>query len=149
MIGRSLRASVDLTKLGHHTLVVDCDVIQADGGTRTAAISGGYTALRLALQKMVVEGELSEEVFLPPVAAISVGVVDDQPMVDLNYHEDSRADIDVNVVMNQAGEFIEIQGTAEKAPFSRNRLDILLDLAESGILQVLEAQNEVYQKKNR
>jgi ribonuclease PH len=137
LIGRSLRSAFSLEKLGPRTCFVDCDVIQADGGTRTAAITGGYVALRLALGKLVNDGILSPDIFLSPVAAISVGVVDGQPLLDLNYQEDSVAEVDVNVVMNQVGEFIEIQGTAEARPFSRDRLDTLLDLAQAGISELL------------
>ncbi len=146
LIGRSLRAAVVLEKLGPHTLIVDCDVIQADGGTRTAAISGGYVALRMALQRLVDAGTISESVFLPPVAAISVGVVGGQPVLDLCYQEDSTAEVDVNVVMNAAGEFIEVQGTAEGKPFSRDVLDALLDLAAVGIKQLLGAQKRILNK---
>ena len=144
LIGRGLRAAVDLQKLGTHTLIVDCDVIQADGGTRTAAISGGYMALRIALQRLVDAGKIDEDVFLSPVAAISVGVVGGRPMLDLCFEEDSSAEVDVNVVMNASGAFIEVQGTAEGTPFKRNMLDELLDLAVVGIDQLLEAQKQVY-----
>jgi len=144
LIGRSLRAAVDLEGLGAYTLIVDCDVIQADGGTRTAAITGGYVALRLALQKLVDAGTITEDIFLPPVAAISVGIVNGRPLLDLCYQEDSDAEVDVNVVMNAAGEFIEVQGTAEGVPFSRDRLDELLDLASAGIKHLIEVQKFVY-----
>ena len=144
LIGRGLRAAVDLQKLGTHTLIVDCDVIQADGGTRTAAISGGYMALRIALQRLVDAGKIDEDVFLSPVAAISVGVVGGRPMLDLCFEEDSSAEVDVNVVMNASGAFIEVQGTAEGTPFKRNMLDELLDMAVVGIDQLLEAQKQVY-----
>lgn len=144
LIGRGLRAAVDLQKLGTHTLIVDCDVIQADGGTRTAAISGGYMALRIALQRLVDAGKIDEDVFLSPVAAISVGVVGGYPMLDLCFEEDSSAEVDLNVVMNASGAFIEVQGTAEGTPFKRNMLDELLDLAVVGIDQLLEAQKQVY-----
>jgi ribonuclease PH len=140
LIGRSLRAAFNLDQLGERTCIVDCDVLQADGGTRTAAITGGYVALVLALQKLINAGELTNEVFASPVAAISVGVVDGVPMLDLCYEEDSAADVDVNVVMNAAGEFIEIQGTGEGATFSRSELDDLLDLAQKGIAELLEIQ---------
>ena len=143
MIGRSLRASVDLEQLGEHTLIVDCDVIQADGGTRSAAITGGYVALRLALQKLVDSGVLSSDIFLPPVAAVSVGILDQQPLLDLCYAEDAVADVDVNVVMNARGEFIDIQGTAEGSPFKRNLFDDLLNLAEKGIKELLQHQQKI------
>lgn len=144
LIGRSLRAGFDLEKLGKRTLIVDCDVIQADGGTRTAAISGGYIALRIALQKLVNANLISKEVFLPPVAAISVGLVNGAPLLDLNYLEDADADADLNVVMNQVGDFIEVQGTGEGATFSRSDLDTMLDLAQAGISQLLNQQSKLY-----
>jgi ribonuclease PH len=144
LIGRSLRASVDLRKLGAHTLIVDCDVIQADGGTRTAAITGGYVALRMALQRMIDNGDIPENVYLSPVAAISVGLVGGHPLLDLCYQEDSTADVDVNVTMNASGEFIEVQGTAEGMPFKRRMLDELLDLAAVGIDQLLAVQKRIY-----
>ena len=133
IIGRSLRAAFDLDLLGQRTFIVDCDVIQADGGTRTASITGGYAALSMAIQKLIDDGEISAEVYLSPVAAISVGLIDGEPLLDLDYSEDSRADADLNVVMNQAGEFIEIQGTGEGATFSRKILDEMLDYAVRGI----------------
>jgi ribonuclease PH len=144
MIGRSLRASVDLEKLGLHTLIVDCDVIQADGGTRTAAVTGGYVALRLALQQLVNDGTLIDDVFLPPVAAISVGIVEGQSLLDLCYQEDSRAEVDINVVMNATGAFIEVQGTAEGSPFHKDKFDELLSLAGSGIMQLIEVQRNIF-----
>jgi len=143
LIGRSLRAAVDLEQLGERTCIVDCDVLQADGGTRTAAITGGYVALALALQKLVREGELTEDVFAAPVAAISVGVVKGVPMLDLCYEEDSAADVDVNVVMNGNGEFIEVQGTGERETFSRSTLNALIDLAQEGIAELLKIQHEL------
>ena len=138
LIGRSLRAAVDLEKLGERSFIVDCDVIQADGGTRTASITGGYLALKLALQTLVEAGEVGPDVFLSPVAAISVGIVDGEPLLDLCYDEDTAAEVDVNVVMNADGEFIELQGTAEGVTFSRNSLDTMLNLAEKGIQKLLE-----------
>jgi ribonuclease PH len=143
LIGRSLRAAVDLEQLGPRTCIVDCDVLQADGGTRTAAITGGYLALALALSDLIEKGELSRDVFASPVAAVSVGVVNGQPLLDLCYEEDSTADVDVNVVMNADGEFIEVQGTAEGATFSRRTLDELLALAEKGIQELLGCQQEI------
>jgi len=140
LIGRSLRAAVDLEKLGERTCIVDCDVIQADGGTRTAAITGGYVALAIALGKLIRGGLLPAEVLETAIAAVSVGVVSGQPVLDLCYEEDSIAEVDVNVVMNAAGEFIEVQGTAEGAPFSRAMLDELLDLAREGIGKLLAIQ---------
>jgi ribonuclease PH len=137
LIGRSLRAGFDLSLLGNRTFIVDCDVLQADGGTRTASITGGYAALHLALKDLVEGGSISPEVFLSPVAAISVGILSGTPVLDLNYAEDSEAEADLNVVMNQEGEFIEIQGTAEGATFSRDTLDTMLGYAESGIQQLI------------
>ena len=143
LIGRSLRAAVDLEKLGERTCIVDCDVIQADGGTRTAAITGGYVALAIALGKLIRGGLLPAEVLETAIAAVSVGVVSDQPVLDLCYEEDSIAGVDVNVVMNAAGEFIEVQGTAEGGPFSRATLDELLNLAREGIDKLLAIQQAV------
>ena len=142
LIGRSLRAVVELGALGERTLTVDCDVLQADGGTRTAAITGAYVALRQALDGMAERGQLSGPPLRAAVAATSVGMVDGQPLLDLCYAEDHRADVDVNLVMTDAGEFIEIQGTAEGAAFSRASLDAMLELGESGIRQLLAAQRE-------
>ncbi|MBM3187159.1 MAG: ribonuclease PH [Chloroflexi bacterium] len=140
LIGRALRASVDLSALGERTIIVDCDVLQADGGTRTAAVTGGYVALRLALQRLLDEGSIQAAVLAAPVAAVSVGVVDGDKLLDLCYLEDSRAQVDCNVVMNGLGEYIEVQGTAESTPFSRDDLDDLLSLASRGISQLLDAQ---------
>ncbi len=145
LIGRSLRAAVDLEKLGQRTFIVDCDVIQADGGTRTAAITGGYVALKMALQTLVEAGEVPPSVFLSPVAAISVGLIEGQPLLDLCYTEDVAAEADVNVVMNADGEFIEVQGTAEGDPFPRGILDAMLDLAEKGIEKLLVIQQAVFE----
>ncbi len=137
LIGRSLRAAFDLKKLGEITCIVDCDVLQADGGTRTAAITGAYLALAGALKSRVLAGELSEDAFLAPVAAVSVGIVGGEPMLDLCYAEDSAADADVNIVMNANGDFIEIQGTAEGKPFSGGAFNILLALGTKGIQELL------------
>ncbi len=137
LIGRSLRAGFDLSLLGNRTFIVDCDVLQADGGTRTAAITGGYAALRLALKTLVEAGAISPDVFSSPVAAISVGILSGAPVLDLNYIEDAQAEVDLNVVMNQEGDFIEIQGTAEGSTFSRDDLNSMLELAESGIQQLI------------
>jgi len=142
LIGRSLRAGFDLDLLGKRTLIVDCDVLQADGGTRTAAITGGYVALVLAIKDLVEVGELPPGVFLPPLAAVSVGLIAGEPLLDLNYQEDARADADLNIVMNSAGDFIEVQGTGEGAVFSRTDLDLMLDLAEKGIRELLNYQAE-------
>ena len=143
LIGRSLRMAVDLEKLGERTLTLDCDVLQADGGTRTAAISGGYVAVAIALTRMIESGKLPESVLRSAVAAVSVGVVNGEAMLDLCYREDSRADVDMNVVMNGEGELIEIQGTGEHSGFSRKQLDELLTLAEDGIQQIMGLQQKV------
>jgi ribonuclease PH len=143
LIGRSLRAAVDLHLLGERTCIVDCDVIQADGGTRTAAITGGYVALKLALSRFVDRKELPPEIFQSPIAAISVGIVGGNTLLDLCYREDSTADVDVNVVMNDAGHFIELQGTAEKNPFTRVDLDKMLDLAYQGIQELFRYQQDI------
>ena len=140
LIGRSLRAAIDLRTLGPRTLFIDCDVIQADGGTRTAAITGAYVALALALRKVAAAGTLKKLPALTPVAATSVGVVNGEPVLDLNYVEDSRAEVDFNVVMTGAGRFIEVQGTAEHGTFARDTLDQLLALAESGIRRLFDLQ---------
>ncbi len=142
LIGRSLRMAVDLNALGMRQLIVDCDVLQADGGTRTTAISGAWLAVKLALEPLIAAGELPAAVIGNQVAAISVGIVDGRPLLDLDYGEDVAAEVDLNVVMTGANRVIEIQGTAEKAPFSREQLDELMDLAAGGCRQVLQAQNE-------
>jgi ribonuclease PH len=142
MIGRSLRAALDLRRLGERTITIDCDVIQADGGTRTAAVTGGYVALALAVTSLVQSGAVHRNVWRAPVAATSVGVVNGQPLLDLCYQEDSRAEVDINVVMNARGRYIEVQGTAEGQPFERAMLDDLLDLAEGGIAQLLAMQKQ-------
>ena len=143
LIGRSLRRAVDLDRLGEATLVVDCDVLQADGGTRTAAINGAYIALALALQHLASQGVVPLEALLPPIAAISVGIVAGHPMMDLSYEEDARAEIDLNVVMNAQQQFIEVQGTAEGHAIERATLDQLLDLATEGIRELTRVQREV------
>lgn len=142
LIGRSLRAAVDLVKLGERTIIVDCDVIQADGGTRTASVTGGYVALALALRKLIAASKVSRRVLRTPVAAVSVGLLDGQPLLDLCYAEDMRADVDLNVVMTQRGEYVEVQGTAEGEPFDRAMLGQLLDLAEKGIRELLVLQRK-------
>jgi ribonuclease PH len=143
LIGRSLRAAVNLRELGQRTCILDCDVLQADGGTRTAAITGAYVAMAIALRKLVRDGILPESVFKSPVAAVSVGVIDGMTLLDLNYAEDSRADVDVNVVMNGQGEFIEVQATGEAATYTRSALNDLLDLAYKGIGELLLIQKQV------
>jgi len=142
LIGRSLRAAVDLAALGERMIMVDCDVIQADGGTRTAAITGGYVALVLALQQLIRQGDVKPAVMTASVAAVSVGIINGQAMLDLCYAEDSHAEVDCNVVMNAAGEYIEVQGTAEGKPIARERLNELLDLAHIGIKQLTMLQRE-------
>jgi len=136
LIGRSLRAALDLRALGERTVTLDCDVIQADGGTRTASITGAWIALARACKALRERGVLRANPVKLGVAAISVGVVNGQPMLDLNYAEDSHAEVDSNVVMTDGGEFVEVQGTAEGKPFSRARLDELLALAEKGIREL-------------
>ena len=142
LIGRSLRAAVDLEKLGEHTITLDCDVIQADGGTRTASISGAFVALSSAIQKMLVDGELEENPITHAVASISVGIYQGTPVLDLDYAEDSSAETDMNIVMNDAAGFIEIQGTAEGTPFSNAEMDQMLDLARKGIGEIIALQKQ-------
>jgi ribonuclease PH len=143
LIGRSLRAACDMTKLGERQVILDCDVLQADGGTRTASITGAYVALHDALSRLVERGTILTHPLTERVAAVSVGVVDSVCMLDLDYSEDSSAEVDMNVVMTGSGRFIEVQGTAEGMPFSRSELDELLALAGSGITQLVKAQDEV------
>ena len=140
LIGRSLRAGTDRVMLGERQITVDCDVIQADGGTRCASITGGWVALWLAAQKLVDAGDLKENPITQHVAAISVGIHGGQPVLDLDYAEDSEAGTDANVVMTGAGGMVEVQGSAEGATFSRTELDALLNLAEAGIAQLVAAQ---------
>lgn len=142
LIGRSLRAMLDLSKLGENTIHIDCDVIQADGGTRTASISGAAVALIDALEYLQREKKLTQDPLLGLVGAVSVGIKEGKAYLDLNYAEDSTCDTDLNVVMTQAGGFIEIQGTAEDKPFTRAEADTMLSLAESGIRQIIEAQQQ-------
>jgi ribonuclease PH len=142
LIGRSLRACVDLKALGSQTITLDCDVLQADGGTRTAAITGAYVALVDAVNQARKTGKLKTQPLLGQVAAVSVGIFNGTPVLDLDYAEDSQCECDLNVVMNEAGGFIEVQGTAEGHAFRREELDRLLDLAGDGIQQLLKAQRE-------
>ena len=142
LIGRSLRAAVDLEALGEHTITIDCDVIQADGGTRTAAITGGCVALVDALNHLVKEKRLKKSPLKQMVAAVSVGVYRGTPVADLDYPEDSEAETDMNVIMTDQGGFIEIQGTAEGAPFEQTELDAMLTLARKAINQLFEIQQE-------
>jgi ribonuclease PH len=143
LIGRSLRAVCDLTLLGERQVILDCDVLQADGGTRTASITGAYVALHDALEKLVLSHVLTTHPLREPLAAVSVGVVDAVCMLDLDYSEDSRAEVDMNVVMTGSGRFVEVQGTAEGAPFSQRELAELLALAGQGIAELIEAQQQV------
>lgn len=140
LIGRSLRAVVDLKALGPRTIWVDCDVLEADGGTRTASITGAYVALRHAVNRMLASGELESDPIKEPVAAVSVGMVNGTPMLDLCYEEDVAASVDMNVVVTGSGRYVEVQGTAEGEPYSRGELDALLALADKGIKELVEAQ---------
>jgi ribonuclease PH len=143
LIGRSLRSVTNLAALGERTIWIDCDVIQADGGTRTASITGAFVALALALEKLRDRGTLSAVPLIDYVAAISVGIVDGEPLLDLAYDDDSRAQVDMNVVKTGSGQFIEVQGTAEGLPFDRASLDMLLTLADAGIAQLVEKQKAI------
>ena len=143
LIGRSLRGVVDMERLGERSLLIDCDVIQADAGTRTAAITGAWLALRSACDRLLDQGLITRTPLLQQVAAVSVGLVGGQPLLDLDYSEDSVAEVDLNVVQAGDGRLLEIQGTAEGAPFSREQLDVLLDLAQPGIETLMAAQREV------
>src|SRR5688572_10732064 len=140
LIGRSLRAAIDLETLGPRTIWIDCDVLQADGGTRTAAITGAFVALSLAVRKLVAGGKLAKSPLLHPVAGVSAGIVNGQPILDLCYTEDVGAAVDLNLVMNAAGEFIELQGNGEEATFSEAELAALLALGKKGIRQLLDLQ---------
>lgn len=142
LIGRALRASLNLDCLGSHTVTVDCDVLQADGGTRTAAITGGYVAVALALWRMMEADDLPCNILAAQVAAVSIGIVKGRPLLDLCYAEDSEADADLNVVMTNDGRFVEIQGTAEGRPFDRSSLNRVLDLASHGVEQLIRCQNK-------
>lgn len=143
LIGRSLRGAADLSLLGENALVVDCDVIEADGGTRTASIIGGFVALALALKKIKPSLGIEKQILQYGVTAISVGVVDGEPLCDLRYEEDSIADVDMNIVMRDASEFIEVQGTGEHAAFDRKMLNTLLDLGEKACQKILSLQMEI------
>lgn len=143
LIGRSLRAVVDMARLGERTIWLDCDVLQADGGTRTASITGAYVALHLALQHLVRQEIIASLPLKDAVAAVSVGMIGGVPHLDLNYHEDSTSDVDMNIVMTGSGTLIEVQGTAEREPFAQERLLQMLDLARQGIAQLIETQHAV------
>ena len=149
LIGRSLRAVVDMTALGERTVIVDCDVLQADGGTRTAAITGGCAALAIALNRMVASGALKANPLKQLVAATSVGIVEDAVLLDLAYEEDSQAEVDMNVVMTEAGGLVEVQATAERTAFPRSRMLEMMDLAEAGIKELLKAQRLAVQADAR
>ncbi|MBC2681042.1 ribonuclease PH [Corynebacterium sp. 4HC-13] len=140
LVGRALRAAVDLTELGENTIAIDCDVLQADGGTRTAAITGAYVALADALAYLQKEGVVPGHPLRKPVAAVSVGIIDGVACLDLPYEEDSRADVDMNVVMTEEGRFVEIQGTGEHNEFTREELNDMLALAEEGLQQLIAVQ---------
>jgi len=144
LIGRSLRSTLDMQVLGERTVIVDADVLQADAGTRTIAITGGFVALMEAINKLVEKGELERSPIVHQVAAISVGLMHGEPLLDLNYEEDVAADTDFNVVMNEKLEVIELQGTAEAGSFTRSQLNQILDLAEVGIQQLLELQRQSF-----
>ncbi len=141
LIGRSLRAVTDTSRLGARTIHLDCDVLQADGGTRTASITGAWVALSLATRSLLERGVITENPLTGSVAAISVGILDGTPLLDLCYEEDSRAEVDMNVVVTGAGGFVEVQGTAEGAPFSRAEMDALTDLAVAGIARLTDMQH--------
>ena len=147
LIGRSLRAIVDLEKLGERTIWIDCDVIQADGGTRTASVTGSFVALYLALKKLKDNGTIEGIPIKDYVAAISVGIVEGIPVLDLEYVEDSNADVDMNVAMTGRGDFVEIQGTGEKSVFSRQDLDVLLGLAQKGIQELIALQKNILEEQ--
>jgi ribonuclease PH len=140
LIGRSLRMAVDLSLIGERTLLLDCDVIQADGGTRVASITGGYLALALGLNPLISTGEIPHESLLPPIGAVSVGILEGEPILDLDYDEDSHADVDLNVVMTSDQRFIEVQGTAEGQPFDETALTDMLSLAKKGIDEIITLQ---------
>jgi ribonuclease PH len=145
LVGRSLRAVTDLGKLGDTTLWIDCDVLQADAGTRTASITAGYIALALAVRSLTERGIVRAGALIDSVAAVSAGIVDGEAILDLAYEEDARADVDFNVVMTGSGSLVELQGTAEGEPFSREQLTALVDLAETGIARLTEIQRQVLQ----
>jgi len=143
LIGRALRSVTDLGRLGERTITVDCDVLQADAGTRTASITGGYLALALAIAQLAEAGKVPADVLTDTVAAVSVGMVGQTPVLDLSYEEDAHADVDFNVVMTGAGALVEVQGTAEGTPFTRGELDAMLDLATAGIVELTAVQQRV------
>ncbi len=143
IIGRAIRAVVDLERLGERSIILDCDVIQADGGTRTASINGAFVALSYAILLLIREGRIVENPIRDYIAAVSVGLMDDEPVLDLSYEEDSKADVDLNVAITGSGDIVEIQGTAEKRPFSRKQLEDLLNLAQLGVRNIIVKQKEI------
>ncbi len=143
LVGRSLRAIAELKRLGEKTIWVDCDVIQADGGTRTASITGAYVALREAVATWLTKGILAADPIKDSVAAVSVGIIDGKVLLDLSYEEDSRADVDMNFVMTGSGKFVEVQGTAESAPFTSKQMERMTEIAQEGIQELLKAQKKV------
>ena len=143
LIGRSLRAGISLEKLGKRTIWIDCDVIQADGGTRTASITGGFLAMCLAVKRLLKEKKIKENPIKYRIAAVSAGIVNGKPLLDLSYEEDSQADVDLNVVMTSDMRYVEIQGTSEREPLTKENLKILLELAEKGIRELMQKQKEV------
>lgn len=147
LIGRSLRAVTDLSMLGKRTFWVDCDVLEADGGTRTASITGAYVALRMAVDRLMKQGVLAKDPIREAVAAISVGLVEGRALLDLNYEEDLAADVDMNVVMTASGRFVEMQGTAEKEPFSQRQLTEMMSLAKKGVAELVDLQQEALGEK--
>lgn len=142
LIGRALRSVVDLGKLGDRTIWIDCDVIQADGGTRTASITGAFVALKIAIQKLIEDGKLSEDPILEHLAAVSVGMLENEVILDLNYIEDSKAQVDMNIVMTESGKFVEIQGTGEESTFTIDELNTMISYASNGISTLIEMQKE-------
>ncbi len=144
LIGRSLRSVVDMKLLGERTIIIDCDVIQADGGTRTASVTGGYVALKLAIEALIKQNKIRNNPLRDAVAAVSLGLFEDQIFVDLDYQEDLKADVDLNVVMKASGQLLEVQGTAEKRPYTREQLNKMLDLASDALKEVFDEQNAAF-----
>lgn len=144
LIGRSLRSIIDLKQIGERTITIDCDVLQADGGTRTTSITGAYIALRLALENLLKTGKIKTNPLKDSVCAISVGIIEDNVLVDLDYQEDMKAEVDLNVVMTSGGQLLEVQGTAEKRPFSRDQLNKMLDAASGSLQEIFNEQNAVF-----
>lgn len=143
LVGRALRSVVDLQKLGERSIIVDCDVIQADGGTRTASITGGFVALKLAIDKLLAAGTITQNPIKEHLAAISVGVLDNEILLDLDYEEDSKAEVDMNVVMTEGGKYVEVQGTGEESTFTQEQLVQMLEYAKKGITELIDLQKQV------